>query len=205
MGAVQDFHFQSFHHNIGPLVLEFNPIDFQYLLVKIKPDQTAEAIQYAALQWKKVAGAIPFDYMFLDQEYDNLYRSENRSSELFIVFSIVALFISLLGLFGLSSFAVEKRTKEIGLRKILGASANSIILLTSKDFMVLLAVSFLLALPVGYYFMNNWLSSFAFKVDVGVSVFFIAGIVNILFAILTLLYHVTRISKTNPVEALKYE
>ena len=204
-GVIQDFHFQSFHHEIGPLVLEFNPIDYQYLLVKIKPEQITETIQFISGVWKKVAGPIPFDYMFLDQEYDKLYRSKSKSSTLFTIFSSVALFLSLLGLFGLSSFAVEKRTKEIGLRKILGASTDSIVLLTSRDFIKLLTISFVIAVPVGYYFMNSWLADFVFKVSIGPLVFIYAGLVNLLLAFIILSYHIIKITQTNPVETLKYE
>jgi putative ABC transport system permease protein len=204
-GVIRDFHFQSFHNSIGALVLEFNPRDYQYLLVKIKPEHTEETIQYISEVWKKVAGSIPFDFMFLDQEYDKIYRAESRSSILFIIFSVVALFISLLGLFGLSAFAAEKRTKEIGLRKILGAGVNNIMLLVSRDFIFLLMASFFFALPIGYYFMKTWLTDFVFKVNIHPSLFVWAGVINILFALLTLTYHTIRIAKTNPVDTLKYE
>jgi ABC-type antimicrobial peptide transport system permease subunit len=203
--VIHDFHFQSFHHNIDPLVFEFNPGDFQYLLVKIKPERTAETIQFIADKWKQVAGALPFEFTFLDQEYAKLYKAEAKTSELFTVFSLVALFISLLGLFGLSSFAVERRTREIGVRKVFGAGVNNIMILVSGDFMKLLFISFFLSVPIGYYFTQNWLNAFAFKVDGNVPAFILAGVLNILFALMVLSYHVVRIARTRAVDTLKYE
>ena len=205
MGVVDDFHFQSLHHLIGPLVIEFNPDMYEYLLVKVKPENLAETVNFIEGKWEEVAGGIPFDYMFLDQQYDRLYKSETQSGTLFIAFSLVAVFISLLGLFGLSSFAVERRTKEIGLRKILGASVESILLNVSRGFLFLLIISFLIALPLGYYFMDTWLSNFAFRTAIGPELYFIAGVFNILLGLLTITYHSLRVSKTNPVEALRQE
>lgn len=204
-GIVQDFHFQSFHHGISPLVFEFNPVDYQYLLVKIKPEQVEETLAYIQDVWKKFAGSIPFDYQFLDQKYDNLYRTESRSSKLFMIFSVVTVFTSLLGLFGLSAFAAERRTKEIGVRKILGAGVSNIITLTSKDFILLLSIAFVVAVPVAYYFMESWLSNFAFRVAIDLSTLFFAGLVNFVLAMSTLAYHIIRISQINPVDTLKYE
>ena len=205
LGVIDNFHYQSFHHQIEPLVLEFNPRDFQYLLVKIKPERTAETIAFIGNIWKQVAGAIPFDFTFLDQEYNQLYRAENRSASLFIAFSIVALVVSLLGLFGLSSFAVEKRTREIGLRKVFGARIRNIMILTSKDFIGLLAISFLLAVPIGLYFIRSWLSEFVFRIDIEPTPFIIGGAANILFALIILSYHIVGISRTNAVDTLRYE
>ena len=205
LGVVSDFHYQSLHHAIGPLVLEFNPDDYQYLLVKIKGGNLAETIQFIAAKWSTVSNGIPFDYMFLDQEYENLYKNEMRSGTLFIAFSVIALVVSLLGLFGLSSFTVERRTKEIELRKILGSDNAGILMLISKDFMILLTVAFFLALPAGYYFMTTWLSKFAFKAEIGPGLFLLAGLVNMLMALFTLSYQSVRISRTDPAETLRYE
>lgn len=204
-GVVADFHFQSLHHLVEPLVIEFHPESFQYLLVKVNHERLPETIDYIADQWKRMAGGIPFDYTFLDQDYDRLYRSEQQTSTLFICFAVLAMSISLLGLFGLSAFAVERRTKEIGVRKILGALNTSILMLISKDFLVLLMVSFILAVPLGYYFMNAWLAHFALKVSIGPGLFLLAGLLNFILALLTLSYQSLKIAKTNPVETLRDE
>ena len=205
MGVVSDFHFQSLHNLIGPLVVEFNPAMYKHLLVKVKPQNIAETIGFIGEQWKEVSGGIPFEYMFLDQQYDQLYKSEQQSGKLFIAFSLVAVFISLLGLFGLSSFSVERRTREIGLRKILGASMQSILLHVSRGFLLLLIIAFLISLPLGYYFMNTWMSNFAFRTNIGPELFLLAGLFNILLGMFTIAYHSLRVSGTNPVEALRSE
>jgi putative ABC transport system permease protein len=204
-GVVSDFHFQSLHHAVGPLVLEFDPNNYQYLLVRVKHENLKETIGFISKQWEAVAAGLPFDYMFLDQEYDNLYKSEKQTSSLFITFSTMAVVISLLGLFGLSSFAVERRTKEIGLRKILGANNTSILKLISKDFLFLIIISFVLAVPLGYYFMNSWLANFAFRTSIGPMLFLLAGSVNFLLGLFTLVYHSLRIAETNPIDTLRYE
>jgi putative ABC transport system permease protein len=204
-GVVSDFHFQSLHHAVGPLVLEFDPESYQYMLVRVKHENLSETIDFIAKQWERVAAGLPFDYMFLDQEYDHLYNSEKQTSSLFIAFSVMAVLISLLGLFGLSSFTVARRTKEIGLRKILGADNGNILTLISRDFLHLLIISFVLALPLGYYFMTAWLSNFAFKATISPMLFLLAGIINFLLGLFTLSYHSLRIAETNPADTLRYE
>lgn len=205
MGVVEDFHFQSLHHTIGPLVFEFNPDSYQYLLVKVKPERLTETLRFLSDTWNTLAEGMPFEYQFLDQQYNNLYRSEQQSGSLFIVFAALAIFISLLGLFGLSSFAMERRTREIGMRKILGADALRVILLVSKDFLVLVLVGFVIAVPLGYMFEDRWLSGFAFRTEIGAGLFLMCGLINGLLAIVTLLYHSVKISRMNPVETLRYE
>ncbi len=205
LGVSEDFHFQSLHHVIGPLAIEFDPEDHQYLLVRIKPEGLAETLESVEASWKRLAGGIPFDYQFLDEHYNKLYRAEEESSSLFIVFALIAVFISLLGLFGLASFAMERRTKEIGLRKILGADVWGIGLLVSRDFMTLIGLAFAISLPLGYAFKNKWLSQFAFQADVGVDLFIACGLLNGVLAGVTLIYHAMKISNTNPVETLRHE
>ena len=205
MGVVSNFHFQPLHQQIGALVLEFDPRQYQYLLVKVQPDNIDDVISYIENAWEGISPNIPFDYMFLDQQYDNLYKSEKRSSTLFIAFSIIAIFISLLGLFGLSAFAVERRTREIGLRKILGARNPNILYVLSKDFLVLLIISFVLSIPAGYFYMDMWLADFAFRTRIGVSLFIIAGGINILLGLMTLSYHGLRIAQNNPADTIRHE
>ncbi len=204
-GVVSDFHFQSLHHSVEPLVLEFNPDEYQYLLVKLKNDHLPETIRFIEQRWNQLAMGIPFEYSFLDQEYNRLYRSEQQTSSLFMVFATMAIIISMLGLFGLSSFAVERRTKEIGIRKILGANNGTILTLISKDFLVLLMISFVLALPLGYYFKQQWLTGFASQASIGWWLFLLAGVANFAIAIITLLYQGVRIGATNPIDTLRYE
>lgn len=205
VAIVKDFHFQSMHDPIGPLVVEFSPNQYEFMLVKIKPGQVQQAVNDLEGTWKQVAGTIPFDYSFLDDNYNALYKQEQLTGSLFIVFSIIALTIALLGLFGLASFAVTKRTKEIGIRKILGAEFKSILELLSKDFAYLFVFALIVAIPIGYYFQHEWLAGFAYRTEISVLLFVFAGIVNILLAFVTIAYHCFRASKINPVETLRNE
>lgn len=205
VGISEDFHFQSLHHAMGPLAIEFHPESYQYLLVRIKPERVTETVNAVSVIWKKLSRGIPFDYQFLDEQYNKLYRSEQQSGSLFVIFALIAVFISLLGLFGLASFAMERRTREIGMRKILGADAWSIAVLVSKDFLWLIAAAFLIAVPLGYAYETNWLAQFAFRTEIGPGLFLACGLLNVILAALTLMYHTVRISGTDPVTALRYE
>ena len=203
VGIVSDFHFQSLHHTVGPLVLEFNPDRYQYLLVKIQGENVPKTLEFIASVWAKTAKDIPFEYTFLDEHYNNLYKSERRSGDLLIIFSALALAISLLGLFGLTSFAVERRTKEIGIRKILGARVSDLLVLIGRNFLTVLMISFLLAIPIGYLFMNSWLEEFATKIELDPLLFLLAGAVNLLCAVLIVSFHGLRIASTRSVDTLR--
>jgi putative ABC transport system permease protein len=205
LAVAEDFHFQSLHNAVGPLAIEFNPYSYQYLLVKVQPVSLSVTLEELKKHWQRLAGGAPFDYQFLDEQYDRLYRAEHRSGNLFVGFACIAVFVSLLGLFGLASFTLERRTKEMGVRKILGAENWRIAVLISKDFLVLMAIAFALALPLGYAYQKNWMSQFAYQADVGFAVFLACGVLNVLLALLTLLYHTMKISRTNPVESLRWE
>ncbi|MEI9917450.1 MAG: ABC transporter permease [Bacteroidota bacterium] len=205
VGVVEDFHFQSLHNTIGPLVIEFDPRNYEYLLVKVLSDDVAESVKLIESEWKQVAGTIPFDYDFLDQEYDKLYRSEQQTANLFIAFSLTASFIALLGLFGLSSFSIARRIKEIGVRRILGATTFSVVKLVSTDIAWMLLIAFVIATAGGVYFMATWLTTFAYKTQPGIGVFALAGGINIVLALATILFHAVKTTRANPVEALKSE
>ena len=205
VGVVGDFHFQSLHETIGPLVMEFDPDNYEYLLVKIAPGETTEAVEFINSQWKTFAGNIPFDFSFLDQAYDQLYKNEKRIGSLFLVFASIASLIALLGLFGLASFAVNKRTKEMGIRKVLGASVPNIIGLLMKDFSLLLIIAMVIALPVSFFYTKEWLQTFAYRTALTPFVFVIAGLANIALPTVTLLYHGLKASAKNPVDTLKNE
>jgi putative ABC transport system permease protein len=205
LGVADDFHFQSLHENIRPLAIEFNPEMYQYLLIKIAPGKSREAVAFVQEQWKKFAGNVPFDYNFLDQQYDQLYKNEERMGSLFVVFASIASIIALLGLYGLASFAVEKRTKEIGIRKVFGASVPSIIKILVKDFSGVLLVAFAIAIPVSFYYSVEWLQTFAYHTTLTPYVFVIAGLLNVALAVITLLYHGIKASANNPIISLRSE
>lgn len=202
LAIAEDFHFQSLHHAIAPLAIEFNPDLYQYLLVRLESTDVLGAL---AAEWDKGTGGLPFDYQFLDERYNRLYRGEQQTGDLFMAFSLIAILVSLLGLFGLASFTLERRTKEMGVRKILGAGAVQVAVLVAWDFLRLMGIAFAVALPLGFWFRERWLAQFAFHAEAGVGLFLAAALLNVTLALLTLLYHTVKISRTNPVDTLRYE
>ena len=147
----------------------------------------------------------PFDYSFLDKDFDSLYMNERKTMQLFTIFSALAIFIACLGLFGLVSFNTEQKTKEIGIRKILGASVSGIIILLIKEFIKWVLIANVLAFPFAYYFMNNWLKDFAYRITINVWIFAIAGVAALIIAIITVSYQAIKAATSNPTKALRYE
>ncbi|MFQ5629204.1 MAG: ABC transporter permease, partial [bacterium] len=176
-----------------------------YLMVKVKPDNIKQTLSNIENVWSKHAPDQPFEYTFYDKDFDRLYRADRRVGSLFETFSFLGIFIACLGLFGLASFATEQRTKEIGVRKVLGASVPNIVMLLSKEFTKLVALAFLFAIPVSYFGMNYWLQNFAYRTEISIFSFLFAGILAIAIAWLTVSYQSIKASVANPVQALKYE
>jgi len=207
VGVAKDFHFTSLHSQIQPLAMFTSPKsgDYDYLLVKINSRDFRKTLGFIEQKWQAIAPHRPFEFAFLDQEFDALYRSEERVGQLFFVFAGLAIAIACLGLFGLASFTAEQRTKEIGIRKVLGASIPEILLLLSKEFTRLVAIAFVVALPFAYISMNSWLQNFAYRIDIGALTFIFAGVVTIAIALMTVSYQAIKAALANPVEALRYE
>ena len=205
VGVVRDFHFNSLQQEIDPLALFLYPRSYRHLLVKISPTDVPATLAFLQQQWTTFAPQRPFDFQFLDQEFDALYRAEERAGQLFGFFAGLAIFIACLGLFGLASFAAEQRTKEIGVRKVLGASVPTVVLLLSKDFTWLVLVAFVVAVPVAYVAMNQWLDHFAYRIDIPWPIFLVAGLAVLVVAWLTVSYQSVKAALANPVESLRYE
>ncbi len=208
IGVVDDFHFKSLHSPINPLVFEFIPVHQwmnAYLLVKINPDNISSTIDYVRTQWEKLAEGLPFEYFFLDEEYDALYKSETRMSNLFLVFTTVSVSIIVLGLLGLIAFVANQKTKEIGIRKVLGASINSILFLLSKRIIIWVLIASVIAVPFAYYLMNKWLQDFAYRIEMSWWIFILAGGIALLIALATVFIQAIKAATANPVESLKYE
>jgi putative ABC transport system permease protein len=207
IGIVKDFHFQSLRDKITPLAIQSSEFfGFkQYLAVKIKPGQTHETIQQLENQWKQLMPEQPFRYSFLDDQLKTSYAEEKRSGQLFSVFSALAIIIACVGLFGLSAYTASLRTKEIGVRKVLGASVTGITLLLSKEFTKLVFVAFVLAAPIAWWAMNNWLQSFAYRITPGVGSFLFAGLAALSIAWLTVSYQSIKAAMVNPVKSLRSE
>jgi len=204
IGVVRDFHFESLHHSLEPLLLKM-PRDIGCLSVRMNTTDISQLLGSMESVWKKMEPARPFDYFFLDDTFDHLYRAERRLGEIFFAFSGIAIFIACLGLFGLAAYTTEQRTKEIGIRKILGASAFSLFLIVTRDFMKWVILANVVAWPVAYWSMKNWLNNFAYQVNLGIGVFLFSGMLTFLIAIATISWHVVRITRANPVNSLRYE
>jgi ABC-type antimicrobial peptide transport system permease subunit len=205
IGMVKDFHFYSLHSKIGPLAIYFDPRKIEQLLVRVNSANISPTINAIETSWKKLVPAFPIQYTFLDEQIDDLYRSEQRVEKVVNTFSFLALLIACLGLFGLASYTAEQRTKEVGIRKVLGASASGIVLLLSKEFTRYVIIANLIAWPTAYLVLNKWLQNFAYHIDLSWWFFLSAGMLALIIAVLTVSWQAIRVAITNPVKALRYE
>ena len=205
VGVVKDFHYKSLHHEIEPLVIMMGGGWTDYLSIRIRSEDVAGTLDFLKTQWREAVPDTPFEYSFLDTSFDQLYRTEARLGMLFGSFSILAIFIAGLGLFGLASFSVQQRIKEIGVRKVLGASVSSIVYLLSKEYVLLVGLANFVAWPIAYYAMNSWLQNFAYRVDMEISTFIFGGFLSLCIALLTVSYETLKAARANPVDALRTE
>ncbi|WP_234736853.1 ABC transporter permease [Tellurirhabdus bombi] len=205
IGVMKDFHMSSLHEPIKPLIFRLKPDWTNFVLVKTAPGQTVEAIQALEQTVRKFNPDYPFEYHFLNENYEKLYHSETLVNTLVNYFGGLAILISCLGLFGLAAFTAERRTKEIGVRKVLGASAGSIVALLSRDFLKLVFVALLIATPLAWYFMDRWLQDFAYRVELSWWMFVLAGGMAMLIALATVSFQSLKAALVNPVKSLKSE
>ncbi len=206
VGTVKDFHFQSLHETIKPLAIRIaNENQKDYAVIRIAGSHFNEIIDRIQDAWSAQTGGEPFTYFFLDDNFDSLYRAETAVGRTLLMFSGLGIFIACLGLFGLSNYAAEQRTKEIGIRKALGASVFSVVGLLSREFLMLVGVATLIAWPLAYLAMDQWLENFAYRMSIGIDVFVISGVSAIVIAVVTVSYQAWRAASANPVHALKYE
>ena len=205
IGVTEDFHIQSLHQEIAPLVMMYWPVLFNTLAIKISPNEISSTLERLEQAWLKLAPNFPFQYSFLDESINSLYQAEEKTERIAGAFSMLAIVIACLGLFGLASYATEQRTKEIGIRKVLGASVAGIVNLLSSDFTKLVIAANFIAWPVTYYAMNKWLQNFAYRIEISWWMFALAGGLALLIALLTVSTQAIRAALANPVEALRYE
>ena len=205
VGMVKSFHFSSLHNPIKPLILRYEPDRAHNLLIKPANGKTKECLAALEALQTQLSPDREFKYTFLDQHYEKLYQAEERTSDLADLFAIIALLISTLGLFGLAAFMAEQRTKEIGIRKVLGASMGNILYLLNKELGQLILLAFLIATPLAWWLMNNWLEKFAYHMNIGWQVVAAAGLILAIVALLTVSFHSIRTALSNPVDALRYE
>ena len=205
IGVIDDFHYQGLQTDIEPLALFWRPPSFEVITLNVSTSNLPETLAYAKKQWGEIFPGYPFDYFLLDSSFDKEYQSEDRVGKMFTVFAILGVVIACLGLFGLASFTAEQKTKEIGVRKVLGASAGEIVYLLSKEIVKWVLLANFLAWPVVYVAMNLWLKNFAYRINVNLGILAAAALVAVAIALLTVSYQSIKAACANPVEALKYE
>jgi putative ABC transport system permease protein len=204
IGVVEDFHYDSLRENIGPLMM-FLGRSTGSMSFRIKTDDIAKTIGLLEKEWREFLPNAPFSYTFMDEGFSAMYQSEQRVGKIFGMFATLAVFIGCLGLFGLAAFTAEQRTKEIGIRKVLGATAPGIIRLLMKEFIILVAIANVIAWPVAYFVMNRWLRDFAYRISIGAWIFIAAGILTLFISTMTVIYQATKAALMNPIDSLRYE
>ena len=206
IGVIKDFHFGSVHDPIKPLILVFkHQIDDGHILVRTDPGQTAQALAGLKQLSRQLNPAFPFTYQFSDEAYQRLYKSETMTGTLSHYFAFLAILISCLGLLGLAIFTAEQRTKEIGIRKVLGAGTAQLFILLARDFLLLVLLAFVIATPVAAWAMQRWLEGYAYYAPLSGAIFVVAGLLAVAIALLTVSYHAVRTALANPVKSLRNE
>jgi putative ABC transport system permease protein len=207
VGVVKDFHFRPLHEKIEPLVMFCMSGNFSYLCVRLQPDVSGipGTIRHIESVWNKIAPHFPFQYSFMDARFDRLYRNEQKTGRIFGYFTFIAIFLSCLGLFGLAAQIADQRTKEIGIRKVMGATVAGITLLLTRDFMKWIIVANVIAWPSAYLAMNRWLQNYAYRTSIGVGILILAAFIALFVAFLTVSVQTIRTAVVDPVESLRYE
>ncbi len=207
VGVVKDFNYHSLHESIRPLVIGLMPDTSagSFVTLRLAPGNHLNTISFVEQVWKKYAGNEEFNFNFLDNSLQELYTADQRTSKIAGAFSILAIFIASLGLLGLAAFITEQRTKEIGIRKVLGASVPEVVALLSGQFAKWVVVANVIAWPLAYFIMHKWLQNFAYRMDISLWLFIASGAAALVIALLTVSAHAIRAATANPVEALRYE
>jgi len=203
--VVKDFHFHSLHDPITPLVIFLEPRQTNSIFIKIIPGDVTGALSGIKKIWKERVSHRPFEYHFLDEDYEALYKTEQKTARIFTTFSVLAIVLACLGLLALTAFATARRTKEIGIRKVLGASVAGITAMLTKDFLKLVIISILIASPLAYLAMSKWLQDYAYRIQISCWIFLIAGIVAVLIAVITISFQSIQAAMANPVKSLRTE
>ena len=205
IGVVKDFNYSSMHEKVMPMVMELYDSRGSMAIRFAAAGNIPSLVHHVESAWKKIAGGAPFTYTFMDNDFDNLYEADARTGKLFITFAIFAILIACLGLFGLVTYAAEQRTKEIGIRKVLGADIRQLLYLLSRDFVKLVLIASLIAFPIAWWGMHEWLETFAYRIGIGWWIFVVAGGAAILIALITVSFQTVRAAIANPVRSLRSE
>ena len=206
IGVVKDFNFRSLHQAVEPLTLRYGyPYNLNRISVSIKGNDVQATLARLRKTWDKMVPQRPFMYHFLDESFSAQYEADQHFGQLFTFFSYLAICIACLGLFGLSTFMAQQRVKEIGVRKVLGSSISGIVLLLSKDFIKLILIAIVIAIPLCWWAMNQWLQGFAYRITIGPVVFIEAGMISLAIALLTMAWQSVKAAMSNPVNSLRNE
>ncbi|MBN2354563.1 ABC transporter permease, partial [candidate division KSB1 bacterium] len=205
IGVVKDFHFESMHQQIAPLVLLISRSSLDQVAVRVQSDDIPGTLTFLEQAWKEYKPGFPFSYFFVDDHFDGLYRSEQRLRRIFELFAFFAVLVACLGLFGLSSFTAEQRTREIGIRKILGATVYRVAGLLVSTFLKWVLIAYVVSLPLTWLIMQKWLHGFAYRVGIGWDIFVQAGILEVMIALITVSVQSVKAAMANPIDSLKYE
>jgi len=206
VGVVEDFHYESLHNTISPIIMYFDPSDFDRVSIRISPSNLSNTVVFIGKTWQNfnLSGS-PFSYQFIDESFGRLYRSEENTKQIFSYFMILSIFIAVLGLFGLSLFVLDQRTKEIGVRRVNGGKVSEVMVMLNKDFVKWVAIAFVIATPIAWYAMHRWLENFAYKTELSWWIFGLAGLMALGIALFTVSWQSWKAATRNPVEALRYE
>ena len=204
IGVVKNFNYESLRQRIGPLCFLLGKSSWSTAF-RVKPENAEALVDRIGNKWRSLSTGTPFSYHFLDESFNNMYRAEQKVGRVAIVFAVLAVIIACLGLFGLTTYMAEQRTKEIGVRKVLGATVNNIIMMLSKDFLVLIIIAALIAFPFAWWAMYKWLEDFEYRVSVGWWIFVVSGMVAVLVALFTISFQAVKAALSNPVKSLRTE
>jgi putative ABC transport system permease protein len=205
IGVVKDFNYKSLYDKVEPTVIQIYPQAAWKVAIKVKTAGIDNTIEQVRKVWNNFSPEFPLEYKFLDDNFEQMYKSEDKLKSLLWLFTGIAIFVGCMGLFGLAAYTAERRKKEVGIRKVLGASVEGVVVLLSKDFIKLVFLSILIASPLAWVFMNRWLQDFAYRIQISGWVFLIAGLLAILIAFFTVSFQAIKVALTNPVNSLKSE
>jgi putative ABC transport system permease protein len=204
IGVVKDYHHRSLYDLIEPVLFYLSESN-RFLHVKLESGDLSRTLTQLEEVWKKVFPNRPFEYNYLDQEFDEQYSNDRRQGKIFSIFTVLTIFIASLGLIGLASYTAEQRTQEIGIRKVIGASAVDVVIMISRDFLVLIIIAIFIAYPLAYLFIKNWLQNFAYQTEIKYLTFLLAALFALAITFITISYHTFRVANINPARSLREE
>src|SRR6185312_10773850 len=205
VGVLKDFNDRSLRNNVAPLLIATNSTMYRQASIKLSTTNMASTMQSIKKIWQQTFPNYVYEYSFLDDKIASFYQQENQLSQLYKIFAAIAIFLSCLGLYGLASFMAAQRIKEVGIRKVLGATSANIVYLFSKEFIILIAIAFAIATPIAWYFMNRWLQDYAYRINVSWWLLAAGGLVAILIAVATISFQAIKAAIANPVKSLRSE